>query len=277
MIHFGPWLFVLITLLILKLFPQSFNLLFILNIWGLSVPHTFSTFTRKDGRTNKEILKSLSVYLSFFFAILVTSHLYGMVVIYSFYFFWQQYHYSKQNFGIARQKADSKYFTYWLDQIFFLGTTVVAILCLFHGGSETFFGYQLKNIFRISLSESYAVPLNLSFLLMYLLLRRENYFLAISHVVLFTGAYTGHVPFAEGWLYLNVFHNAQYLIFMNVSEKKHHFLLYALGLTLALWFLSKFSLSGIMLNSFSLIIFLMLSLNFTHYIFDGIIWKRKPI
>jgi hypothetical protein len=200
-----------------------------------------------------------------------------MVIIYSFYFFWQQYHYSKQNYGIARRQSNSKEFPGWIDQSFFLGTTLIAMLCLFHGGSETFFGYQLKNFFGVSLSTQIGIPLNLILLFFYLRIRKANFILACSHVFIFSLAYGGLIEFTEGWLYLNVFHNAQYLLFMKANEKKISYLLFSIGLTIILWLLSTFSLSGIMLNSFSLILFIMLSLNFTHYIFDGIVWKIKRI
>lgn len=252
--------------------------LFLINIWGLSLPHTFSTFTRTDRRNSKNIIQATIAYICLFAIISLWASKIGMVLIYSFYFFWQQFHYSKQNYGIGRALKEDKNKSSWIDQLFYLMTTLTTLLALFYGGTEQFFGYNLINFFKLSLSPLVAMTINFLILTAYLCYRPKNYLMAISHVLMFSSAYVFNSNFAEGWLYLNVFHNSQYLFFMKNHEKRISFLLYSLALTSAFFLLTNLSfVEGTLVNSFPMILICMLSLNFTHYLFDGMIWKKNVL
>ncbi len=250
-----------------KAFPQFLWLWFTLNIWILSVPHTFSTLTRSDRRERGAIFKTIFIFMSLFGSVLLVSHFINFVLIFSFYFFWQQFHYSKQNFGIARygkhvHKAEL------VDHCFFLLVPLISVLGLFSSGPQVFFSYLINSPFSFSISRSQALILNLILLVSYLGFRRKVMQPALQHVALFSMAYLGIESFAVGWLCLNVFHNLQYLKFMFRFENRIQFLILPLMLSLALYGLEASAMVG-----FSFI----LALNFTHYVLDGIIWRRRAV
>lgn len=264
MINPVPWIGVLVVIVTQKLWPQSFEFLFLLNIWAVSLPHTFSTFTRSDRKTVKHL--SFTLLLGILFAVLVTftAASQGMVLVYSFYFLWQQFHYCKQNFGLARKAHPEG--PRWFDLTYYIGSTAVILLALVSEGPQNFFGYALVNPLPVSLSKISALVLVCA-LLVPILVRRKGIVPALEHAAIFSFAYLFTEHFALGWLCLNVFHNLQYLSFMKLVEKKFSFLVLPAGLTLILFVLQKEAFGAWVIPS-------MLALNFTHYTLDGLIWKN---
>jgi hypothetical protein len=200
-----------------------------------------------------------------------------MVAVFSFYFYWQQFHYSKQNLGIGR-KMQKQPGSLLVDKIFYLGVSAIAIAGLFNGEGEVFFGYKLFNVFPFSISATAAFSINLIFLSIYMLYRRSFDKMAIMHTAIFSLCYLLPENFAEGWLYLNIFHNTQYLFFMKIFERNLFFYLNAILVTCFFYILYYLANKyGMMLYSFPITIFMLLALNFSHYVFDGVIWKRRAI
>ena len=267
MIYFIPWLLVAITFVLVSFSPISFPLLFAVNIWGLSMPHTFSTYTRHDLRNKRTALSALLLFLLIIISLIIIKINIGLVIIYSIYFFWQQFHYTKQNMGIAIRKNKNK--TLIIDHLFFLLVSLISTLTIFNNGNVQFFGYSLIAPIPFSLNHQIAILINIILLLTYCIIRPANWKMAISHTLIFSVSYIFLNNFALGWLLLNIFHNSQYLIFMKNHEKNYFFILYALLFSMLFYFIIK-------QDSFiELSIVLMLAMNFTHYLFDGFIWKRK--
>lgn len=253
-----PWLGVCVLHFTLKLWPVGFQTLFLLNIWLISMPHTFSTFLRSDRRSLTHLSLGAGVIACFAAGIFTFMNFVGIVVLYSIYFLWQQFHYARQNYGISNGRGT-------LDQVYFLGTGVLSVLCLFSEGDQNFFGYLLHSPFRV---QKEVLLIGISILTChYLLIRPGNRWHALSHVLIFTFAYSATEHFAQGWLYLNLFHNLQYLKFMHQHEKKMTFIILPLCMSAILFGAQNFI-------SLPLSLTLVMALNFSHYTFDAFIWKK---
>jgi hypothetical protein len=262
---------VAIAALASKVFPLSLTLLFSLNVWCLSMPHSFSTFTRHDLRTLRIGVKATLLYLVFFISLSMLMNRIGLVTIYSFYFYWQQFHYTKQNMGIGIwKKTDRSLRERSIDYSFYFFISIFSIAASFYGGGIQFFGYSLLNPFIwFTLSPFSVIMLNLILLGFYVYLRPGYWKMALTHTLIYTLAYLVLDNFVLGWVLLNIFHNSQYLFFMNQEEKNLRFFLYAALLSVGFYMV----LHASFLIAASIAI--MLAMNFTHYIFDGLVWKKN--
>jgi hypothetical protein len=269
-IQWLPWLGVGLIYVLYQLFPTSFETLFLINIWLISVPHTFATFTRSDRRKIKSLILPIVILLTYMAAIVFTGHTQGIVLIYGIYFCWQQFHYTRQNYGIGKQSAKTS--SSW-DQAFYLISSGLILLSSFSSGPQNFFGYALANPLPLSLSANVCFFLVFSAATILSLFQKT--LMPLEHVLIFSLAYLGAEHFALGWLLLNVYHNLQYLSFMQLFERKWSYLLWPLSLTLAFFILQHHSVQSLNFFSVPLGLALMLALNFTHYTFDGVIWRRS--
>ena len=277
-IYWLPWIFVLISAILVHFIPITFPVLFAVNIWGLSMPHTFSTFTRGDLRRPKVSAIAFILFLILAGIIYTASFKFGFVLVYSFYFYWQQFHYTKQNMGIGvwDQKDRSKKERV-IDETFFFLVTIISILGIFHGENIQFFAYQLINPIKLSLNSNLAIAINTILFLIYIYLRPKNIKMAFTHTLIFTFSYLMINNFAIGWLLLNILHNSQYLIFMHQKEKNFLFVIYAVIFSLIFYGVIELSAKSgnLFFIPITISIVLMLALNFTHYLFDAFIWKKK--
>lgn len=267
-----PWCGVGLVFILNKFFPTSFNTLFLINIWLFSLPHTFSTFTRTDRRSIKQIFLTLALILIFFGSIIAVSNVSGVVFLYSGYFYWQQFHYGKQNFGLSRWKTAGAPGLY--DKSFYLTITGLSLLGLLSDGPQAFFGYVLYTPVNFFIPKLVIFGCMMSITAVYVHFQPSQIKHAISHTLIFSFAYLYCEHFALGWLLLNIFHNLQYLKFMKTYEKRFSFLIAPLILTMLLYVLQFHLFQGLMLFSLPVSLLLMLALNFTHYSLDGVIWKK---
>lgn len=268
-----PWCGIGLIFGVYKLFPESFTALFLLNIWLLSLPHTFATFTRKDRRTKKEMTLTLGLLAVFFMSVIGFASVAGLVALNSLYFYWQQFHYGKQNYGLAVLKSEGKRSK--ADQLFYLAIVLMALIGLHANGVQSFFGYVLYAPFRIEVSVLAVFIVMALTTFCFCLLRPQQSKDAVGHTLIFSFAYLYCEHFAVGWLLLNVFHNLQYLTLMTGHEERLSFLILPACLTVVVYGMQYFGLSGLILFTIPLGLGLMMTLNFTHYTLDGLIWKRK--
>jgi hypothetical protein len=121
----------------------------------------------------------------------------------------------------------------------------------------------------------------------------------LSHLAVFTAGYLLIDDLSHGWLAINVWHNAQYILlvwmynnnrfqagvnpehrFLSTISQRRNALFYflvCLGISTVLYFALQgtISLFGASLLTLTLIAYQ--TINFHHYIVDGLIWKvRKP-
>ncbi|MEZ6064567.1 MAG: hypothetical protein R3B90_02405 [Planctomycetaceae bacterium] len=296
--------------------PEWFPTLLILDLWLLGYHHVIATFTRlsfdrKSFQEHRFLVLGLPVIV--FAATLGVCLLWGEWAIATTYFVWQWFHYSRQSYGVARAYRrqsgngvgvnDSALtaviyglplagiaFRCFQQPEYFLtmpiklpiisGEVVVAALAFAIGGLIWWAVTQVRE-WR---SGRWSAPLNL--------------YLA-SHCLIYYVGYLAITDINYGWLAINVWHNAQYLLFVwmfNVRrvarEGKQagllevlcrpgwrHVMLYFVttmllttivyGLT---WMLLRTSLLAA-IPAASLIVYQ--AINFQHYIVDGIIWKSN--
>jgi hypothetical protein len=268
-----PWCGVGLVYFLNQTFPTSFNTLFLINIWLFSLPHTFSTFTRADRRSVKKVALTFSLLAIFMIAILTISNVSGVVFLYSIYFYWQQFHYGKQNLGLSRWKTDEAQIN--IDKGFYLSIVALSLIGLLGNGPQAFFGYVLYFPMTLIVSKLTIFSLMLGLTATYIFFRPKQVVHALEHTFIFSLAYLYCEHFALGWLLLNVFHNLQYLNFMKSYEAKFSFLLAPVLLTSMLFILQFQVIKGLIIFSLPLSLSLMIALNFTHYTLDGLIWKRS--
>lgn len=268
-----PWLGVGVTYLLYQGFPPSFNVLFLINIWVFSLPHTFSTFTRSDRRSSRSVGLTMLLLSVFLVGIVAASNISGMVALYSFYFYWQQFHYGKQNLGVALREGRS--LSQFLDKFFYLSVVALSLIGLFTGGAQSFFGYVLVSPIEHGLSKVSLFACITVLTTLYVLIRPKQRAHAISHSLIFSFSYLYCEHFVLGWLIMNVFHNLQYLKFMKSFEKNKSFILWPVGLTMVLYLLQFHVFNGLILLSLPVGVGIMLAINFTHYTLDAYIWKQK--
>lgn len=234
------------------------------------MPHTFSTFTRQDLRTANTSFMAVMIFLFFLMMTHVVISQVGLVIVYSFYFYWQQFHYTKQNMGIGIWKKEERgRFTSAIDHLFYFLVTSIAIIGSFSEGGVQFFGYALINPFGLTLKTSWALALNIAIGFFYIALKPKSWKMALTHVLIFSISFLCIKNFAVGWLLLNVLHNTQYLVFMRNEQKSLRFFFYASLLSFVLYIILQAGTAAAVSVTF------MLSLNFTHYVFDGLIWRRN--
>jgi len=89
------------------------------------------TFSRSDRRTVKSIGLTILLLTLFLIGIVVATNLSGMVAVYSFYFNWQQYHYGKQNLGLALREGHER--SKIIDNVFYLSVVRLSLMGLFTG------------------------------------------------------------------------------------------------------------------------------------------------
>ena len=123
----------------------------------------------------------------------------------------------------------------------------------------------------------------------------------LSHYIIFFVGYRLIEDITYGWLVINVWHNAQYILFVwlfNTNRYKagidpkakflskisqsHNFGYYFLvcfGISTAVYFSFLFVSTSFALVGVPLLIIIYQAINFHHYIVDGLIWKvrKKPI
>ena len=275
MIFILPWCGVGLVYFLNKFFPTSFNPLFLINIWLFSLPHTFSTFTRGDRRTTKHIALVAALMVIFLGSIIAISNVSGLVFLYSLYFYWQQFHYGKQNFGLSRwNSAEAPNFS---DKSFYLIIVGLSLFGLLNDGNQSFFGYVLYTPITLFIPKFAIFYSMMALTTVYIFFRPKQLKHALSHTLIFSFAYLYCEHFALGWLLLNIFHNLQYLKFMKTYEARFSFIVAPVVLTLILYILQFHLFKGLIVFSLPLSLTLMLALNFTHYSLDGLIWKKSRL
>jgi hypothetical protein len=115
----------------------------------------------------------------------------------------------------------------------------------------------------------------------------HTFYMLSNYVVFFVG-YWVIEDITYGWLVINVWHNAQYILFVwlyNTNrykggvDPKAKFLSICFGISTAIYFSFLFVSTSFALAGVPLLIIIYQAVNFHHYIVDGLIWKvsKKPI
>jgi hypothetical protein len=288
-----------LTAIITFVFPESIVPLFWLNFWLFSYPHTFATFYRRD--FHQKVSKSQIISVAAFWLAVIFGILYflGNKSLLIFYFLFQMHHYFKQNLGsilkickTTNKNVQSTFTEFYLSAAFMSGLIYVLTKFEIYGILE-----KSESIQTACLS-SFCL-LTLWFLLKILRPRRahqkiEDRFkskdgLIVQQTIIFGMVFFLAKNLLHILLLLGIGHNLQYILIVSRYNKTHpiHF-------WIAMWIISFIAISIIYLptniptsylsagpakiikeNGITLSYVLGLVVIFTHYTYDGHIWKSK--
>ena len=297
--------------------PHWFPVILFLDIWLLGYHHVIATFTRLtlDSESFQEY-RFLVVTLPWIVlaATVAVGLTVGVWAIATIYLYWQWFHYTRQSYGIVRlysRKAgeaaarDARW-TIWAMYL----VPLWGILHRSLQGAEKFLGFEVVYLpthphlvlgvemlalgavsvwafgqLRAWQEGRFSLPLTLYML---------------SHFCVFYVGYIAIQHIDHGWLVINVWHNAQYILFVWMYNNNR----FKKGVDPNHWFLSLVSQKNV-LNVMAYFAFTFLAttvvygaihftlkvgffvaipmaaiiiyqtVNFHHYIVDGLIWKLR--
>jgi hypothetical protein len=298
------------------LVPQLFWPVLVLDLWFLGYHHVISTYTRicfdtKSFRDNGHLIYGLLPAVAA--ATSLVAWAFGIWVIVSVYFYWQWWHYTRQSWGISRAyRGKDRHMMYedgWLDQAIFYALPVLGILTRSYQDHKTFIGLELWSIPVPYLVVQLAWVATLPLLAMWAWRRwtawREGRLAVVhtlymlSHFAIFSLGYLIIGDITIGWLVINIWHNAQYILFVWMFNSRRfkdgvdpnaRFLSYiSQPGRLWLYLLTCVAITGVVyigvLGTMEWLFYAGLSativvyqiVNFHHYVVDSMIWKvRKP-
>jgi hypothetical protein len=298
--------------------PHLFTPILIFDLWFLGYHHVISTYTRLcfDRKSLSEHWPLLAGLLpAVALATLAAASALGLWVIVSVYFYWQWFHYTRQSWGISRayrgKERDALYEDGWLDQATFYALPVLGILHRSHQDPGLFIGMELK-VLPVPSALVTVVAAIACLLLAHWTFRRiqawrqgrlaaAHTLYMLTHFAIFAAGYLAIEDITHGWLVINIWHNAQYILFVWMFNTRR----FSGGLDPQARFLSYISQPGrlwlylaacllitgviylgvlraadtLFFAGLSATIVLYQIVNFHHYIVDSRIWKvrKEPI
>ena len=301
--------------------PELFLPILIIDLWFLGYHHVIATFTKLAGtKSDREENKFLIYYLPIFVlaGVFTLYQIFGIWMIVTIYFFWQWYHYTRQSYGISvfyRRKggfetskisSNLDYMALWAMPIWGLVNRCS------QGWSEfLFLPFWRPDIPPIIAEIVGVIACNIVFA--WLVCKIFDWskgnlsygFFAynLSHHALFATAYVLIEDITFGWLVVNIWHNAQYILFVwlfnqnrfqNFDKNQKGVLKWLCELkpyrTLAYFIFCMvvttvvYSILGggvklvsgenaALITALNIVIFQ--TVNFHHYIVDSMIWKAR--
>jgi hypothetical protein len=291
--------------------PALFAILFVLDLWLLAFPHVIATFTRlvfdsESFRRHRFLAVGLPPLMAAAIAAVVLWKGYEPIV--TLYFYWQWLHYTRQSHGLERilwhktaGPAAGAHAGRWLLHL----VALWGLLNRCHQAQPAFLTMTLAWLpvpgwlvalagaaalaaFVVWLPSAWAAGANAA---------RHTAFV-LSHVAVFVVGY-GLVPdVSHGWLVVNIWHNAQYMMivwyfnatrfragvdpqhaFLSTISQPRHVLLFVvvcLGLSAALYLPLHYVVPAAV-GGFPVAVVLAQLLNFHHYVVDSRVWRlRQP-
>lgn len=299
--------------------PDWFWPIVIADLWLLGYHHVIATYTRLvfDKKSFAEH-RWLVLYLPALVAGTVTlialaTGLWGLATIY---LYWQWFHYTRQSEGISKayggRARDRDLGDLRVSRIAFYAVPLAGILHVSARDPGTFLNMPIRTLsvpdWLLSGADIIAATAFFAWLgyqLRALLQGRMAvpYFCYVmSHFTVFFVAYIWLTEINYGWLTVNIWHNAQYIlfvwlfnnrrfrgavdperVFLSTISQNGRFLLYT-GVCLAISSVVYFFISAVGVDALSTAIgvsagiaaiIIYQTLNFHHYIVDSLIWKLR--
>ena len=291
----------------------------IFDLWLLGYQHVIATFTRLafDRQSLKEYRFLVFVLpLIVFFVTFMLAWSIGVWVIASIYLYWQWFHYTRQSWGVSqvyRGKSnglakDGELFakvSFWLvpiwgilyrswqapDEFIFAELRVIPVpeLLVDVVGIAAVISLLLWSCYRFRDWRNNQLPL------------AHTYYM-VTHFLIFLVSYRLIEDITHGWLVINIWHNAQYILFVwlfntnrfkqgidpksflisTLSQPQHkvRYFLFCVGLATLFYLpLSGYLQTLDLWHGVPLFIIVFQAVNFHHYIVDSLIWKirKKPL
>lgn len=301
--------------------PGLFWPILILDLWLLGYHHVIATYTRLafDRESFREH-RALVLYLPLAVMAGVTAIALsaGLWLLVSVYLYWQWFHYTRQSEGISKAYAgrarDRDTGNPRLARLAFYAVPIAGILNVSARAPERFLFMPVKTLpvpdwlaFAAVIAAAGLCGLWLAEQLRILARGRlaPAYFgYMASHFAIFSVAYIGLSEINYGWLAVNLWHNAQYILFVwlfnnrrfngkvdpqrvllsTISQDRRFPLYIAACLTLSTVVYTLMEGLGVdaLGNALGVstavaTVIIYQTLNFHHYVVDSLIWKlRKP-
>ena len=299
--------------LIVVLQPALFPFVLTLDLWCLGYPHVVSTFSRLSDpdcspRRNFLILGLPWVVLG---ATLLVGATVGVWALATTYLYWQWFHYTRQSYGLVRmfsRKAGEDVNSFAARQtvwtIYLL--PLWGILYRSYQNPDTFLGVEVVSL-PVPVSVLYGVGAAAIGMTVWWTFNQIRAFArgtastalflyVMSHLIVFSAAYLLINDIDHGWLVVNIWHNAQYIMivwmynnrrFKDGQQADHPILskisqpnkvfFYAAGcisvstivyglITIFLGYNASVALTAVVIYQ---------TINFHHYVVDGAVWKVR--
>jgi len=296
--------------------PYWFRTLLIVNMWALGYHHVIATYTRIGFDTQSLHEHRFLVFALPVLLLGVTTGLFaagGTWLLATIYLHWQYFHYTRQSYGVEQ--------IYWRrgnpadvprDRATWAVIYAVPVWGLVHRSiqdSPTFLGLEVAylpippwvgTIVAVGAvgTIAYWVALRVGEAIRGEL-RLAHTLYVTSHIMIFVSGYILIQSINPGWLLVNVWHNAQYLLivwmfntnrFRDGVDPKHRFLstlsqpqnvvLYTLTcvcISTAFYLGSLELIDTLPLAAISATLIFTQTVNFHHYTVDAFVWKlRRP-
>jgi hypothetical protein len=312
----GSLLLALLAGVVVVRWPQLFALVLLADLWLLSYHHVIATFTRlafdrASFREHRFLVLGVPVLVVV--ATFTAVKLFGLWVVPTVYFYWQWWHYTRQSYGLSRiyqLKAQRP----GKDRLGNAMLSLVALLGVLHRSAQRwprFLGAQVRML-PVPPALVYVTGAAAAVVVVLWLVRevgraragqpgRLQALYLGSHALLFGVAYLGIDDLDVGWLVVNVWHNAQYLLlvwhfnnnrFRDGVSPTHRFLSWisqaqrwpiyiavCLAVTSALYGGLAAATAAFASSALPALVIAYQVINFHHYLADAVIWKvrRKPV
>lgn len=294
--------------------PRFFFPILLADLWLLGYHHVVATYTRlcfdrQSLHAHRFLVYGLPPIILAAVCILVFTV--GVWVLATAYLYWQWYHYTRQSWGISqvyRRKsgglmAENRHLS---TAVFYL-LPLWGILRRSHQDPELFLGLELR-VFPVPEAAVAVVGTAALIGLGWWITTRvaawyrghlapAHTLYMISHFTIFYVAYIAIDHIDHGWLVVNVWHNAQYIVFVwlfnnnrfrsgadpkakflsTISQEQNLWLYFAVCFGLST--LIYMTISNVIAAFLPLTIVIYQTINFHHYVVDGVIWKvrQKPM
>ncbi len=294
--------------------PRLFAPILLLDLWLLGYHHVIATYTRLCfDRESARNHKFLIVWLPFLVlgATLALALGFGVWVLGSIYLYWQWFHYTRQSWGVSqvyRRKSgglvseDER-----LTKAMFYLLPLWGILYRSWQEPEKFLGLEVRVIPVAGWMVDAAAVAALTALGLWVIMRARAFLrgegavahtiYVASHVTIFSIGYLAIENVTHGWLVINIWHNAQYILFVwlfntnrfgggvdakatflsTISQAKYWWRYFAVCLAITTLVYGGLLALGPYFLAFGLpsLVIVYQTINFHHYIVDSLIWKVR--